>query len=563
MKSRQNTFYFFAFLLALGLRCIQLGAIPLTDSEANWALQAISVAQGGKPLLGGQPGYILLTSIPFFLFESSNFLARFFPALAGSLLVFSPYLFREKLGERVALIAAFLLAAAPGMVAVSRQANGTMLAVTFTVFAWAMWQNERPQWAGVFAGLALLGGASIWMGLLGLGLSWALAQSLVPAADVDETEASPNGGRIRTDERKMAAIYGGATILLVGTLFLFVPSGLGALFSSLIDYLSGWRFASGIPATRPLAAILSYQILAFLFGAGAAIRGLLQKDRLSIQLSLWALVALLLVVIYPARQVGDLVWAALPLWMLAAKELGRHLRLPEIDRGETLGVAMLTVILLAFTWLNVAGMSVLPPDATQVNARLILIFGSLLLLAISLVLIAVGWAQETAVLGGVWGTLIMLGIYTLSAAWAATGLRTPKGVEMWTYGTPVPQAGWLLDSIEQISTVSTGENQSQPITISDVNSPALLWLLRNHEVIQVSVLDPLSAPPLVITPYTTELSLAASYRGQDFVWRQTPNWAVTSNWTKWLVLHEMPQDSEWIILWGRNDIFFDGQNPDQ
>ncbi|MBT7323583.1 MAG: hypothetical protein HN855_00310, partial [Anaerolineae bacterium] len=93
MKSRQPILYFLAFLLALGLRFIQLGALPLTDTEATFALQALALARGSKPLLGAQPGYILLTSIPFYLFESTNFLARFFPALAGSLLVFSPYFF--------------------------------------------------------------------------------------------------------------------------------------------------------------------------------------------------------------------------------------------------------------------------------------------------------------------------------------------------------------------------------------------------------------------------------------------------------------------------------------
>jgi predicted membrane-bound mannosyltransferase len=113
MKSRQFIYYFIAFLLALGLRFIGLGVLPLTDKEASLALQALSLARGENPLLSGQPGYILLTSIPFYLSESTNFLARLIPALAGSLLVFTPYFWRDKLGERAAIIAAFLLAIAP------------------------------------------------------------------------------------------------------------------------------------------------------------------------------------------------------------------------------------------------------------------------------------------------------------------------------------------------------------------------------------------------------------------------------------------------------------------
>ena len=57
--------YGLAFLIALGFRLIQLGATPLTDSEATLALQALHVAQGQAPLLGSQTAYVLFTSILF------------------------------------------------------------------------------------------------------------------------------------------------------------------------------------------------------------------------------------------------------------------------------------------------------------------------------------------------------------------------------------------------------------------------------------------------------------------------------------------------------------------
>src|SRR5574339_586792 len=128
--------YWLAFLIALGFRLIQLGASPLTDSEATLALQALHIAQGKAPLLGPQPGYILLTSVLFAIIESTNFMARFIPALTGSLLVFVPSLFREKIKPLPALILAFFFAVDPGLVALSRQASGTILAVTFLLLAW-------------------------------------------------------------------------------------------------------------------------------------------------------------------------------------------------------------------------------------------------------------------------------------------------------------------------------------------------------------------------------------------------------------------------------------------
>ena len=164
--------YWLAFLIALGLRLIHLGTLPLTDSEARLALQALELARGEAPLLDSQPGYILLTGVLFGIINTTNFLARLLPALVGSALVFAPYFFRDKIKPRPALILAFLFAIDPGLVALSRQANGTMLAVTFLFFAWAMWRHQRLILAGVFAGLALLSGPSLWAGLFTLSLTW-------------------------------------------------------------------------------------------------------------------------------------------------------------------------------------------------------------------------------------------------------------------------------------------------------------------------------------------------------------------------------------------------------
>src|SRR6266542_486856 len=170
--------YWLAFLLALGFRLIQLGATPLADSEATLAMQALNITRGASPFLGPQPAYILATSIFFAVIKSTNFMARFVPAFVGSLLVFTPSFFREQLKPRAALILAFLFAIDPGLVSLSRLASGTILAVTFSLFAAAMWINRRLIAAGILAGLALLSGTSLWAGLLAVGLTWLFIQGL-------------------------------------------------------------------------------------------------------------------------------------------------------------------------------------------------------------------------------------------------------------------------------------------------------------------------------------------------------------------------------------------------
>jgi predicted membrane-bound mannosyltransferase len=85
--------------------------------------------------LGSQPAYIFLTGSTFAVFGSSDFTARLWPALLGGCLVLLPFFFRRPLGRLAALVCAFGLALDPGLVAVSRQAGGPMLAVSFLLLA--------------------------------------------------------------------------------------------------------------------------------------------------------------------------------------------------------------------------------------------------------------------------------------------------------------------------------------------------------------------------------------------------------------------------------------------
>jgi len=563
-KIENNYLYLLAFAIAISLRFIHLGTLPLTDPEADLALQALRVAQGARPLLGPQPGYVLLTSILFFIFGSTNFLARFLPALAGTSMVFIPWFFRNRLKPQPALILAFALAIDPGLVAASRQAGGTILALTFTLLTWAMWQDERPRLAGLFAGLALLSGTPLWIGLLGLVLAWAIRQGKerrpLPGNDREDGPA-PTPKWISSPKLKAALTSGLISMLFIGTLFFFAPNGLSAWLAFLPPFIQGWWTPSGTTISRMLLALLTYQPLAVGLGLFCLVRGLRQGSRRVIRLSLWLLTSFLLALSYPAHQVTDMTWFLLPLWALASIELARHLKLPLENRKEAVGVFVLALIILAFIWLDLAGLANIPIPSQQATVRLLLLVGSLLLLVVSIILVGMGWSRESAIAGGLWGTVAALSIYTLGVAWGATGLRTPAGFELWAPSARPDQAGLLLQTVNDLSDWSLGHVTAQPVTIVGVDSPALNWLLRGYEVEVANVIDPASTPPLIITPPIDDLGLPAAYRGQDFVWRQSPAWnrIGPANFLSWLVLRVTPQDPENIILWARNDLFLDGQ----
>jgi hypothetical protein len=180
-------------------------------------------------------------------------------------------------------------------------------------------------------------------------------------------------------------------------------------------------------------------------------------------------------------------------------------------------------------------------------------------------LVAFGWSPRTARLGATWSFSLFLGAYTFAAAWGASGQRTPNGIELWTPDQPPIQAELLVSSVNDISLFSLGHIESQPVTVLGVASPSLEWALRNHEVEIVTVLDPLDAPPVVITPLMNDLGLPSAYRGQDFTWRQPPSWNNVQgpDWVKWLVYRQLPRETETIILWARDDLFPDARENAQ
>jgi hypothetical protein len=573
--------FWLAFLLALGFRMIQLGASPLTDSEATLALQALHIAQGKAPLLGPQPSYILFTSILFAIIKSTNFMARFLPALVGSTLVFVPYFFRDKIKPLPALILAFFFAVDPGLVALSRQANGTILAVTFLLFAWGMWRNQRAIPAGIFAGLALLSGPSLWAGLFTLGLTWVFLQGMESRRTANAESKIVEPSLVSTSpftgfELRPALLALIVTLLLGGTLFFLSPNGLSAWLSGLPAYLKGWTSASPMTPGRMIFAFLAYEPLGIFLAVLSLIRGYRIKGRRILRTGLWMGVSLLLAIFY--RQTSELVWAIIPLLTLAALELSRAFNIFAEERVEVGVVVLALMILLAYIWFDVSKIALDPSSqlaATTLplfgkniqisGAPYVILLGAILIIILCVSFVAFGWSVRTAWLGTTWAFVLFLGVYSVAAAWGSSGVRSPNGLELWTPDPPPTQADLLLASVDDVSEFSLGHPQSQPVTIMGIDSPALEWILQDRAVEVVDELNPQVAPPIVITPIMNDLGLPSAYRGQDFTWRQQPLWEdiTTPDWIRWLVFRQLPRDNETIILWVRDDLFPDAREASQ
>jgi hypothetical protein len=561
-----------AFMMALVMRLLRLGEMPLSDAEAFWALQAFDLARGEVVEFGPQPGYINLTAFVFFILQASNFAARLIPALAGSALVLAPGLFRDRLGDKTAILLAFFLALDPGLLAVSRMAGGPILSVSLTLLAWGVWRNGYTRLGGFLAGLALLSGSALWHGLLGLGLAFGLLLVFVRGLIYSYSKS-----RVR-----LGTYFAIGAYLLVGSLFLLAPGGLGAGLASLPEAFGRFTGWGGAPIWLPLTALFFYQFPALVLALVTLARLFVQRDTTTIFLGLWLLVSLLLAVLPPARQVADLAWTLVPLWTLAALEITRWLTPPDeivelhafqmedsdemelrpvqISSGfwETFGMALLTVLLILFAWLNFASASLASFLPEQIQLRWILVAGSLALLALSVLLVGFGWSASAALRGFAWGTLAIGTVNLVAMATFAANLRPYPTFEMWPVGSISPAMGVIHAQAQEISQMAYGTDNDLRIMLVGFDSPALRWQFRNWRVTTASAISFDANSDLILIPADSIApELEASYRGAPFPLRAYPLWHfwTSPEWLRWAVNHDGPSVNESVLFWARTDLF--------
>ena len=544
--------------IAFLMRFVLLGKLPLTDSEAVNALQAL----GGEHFIGGEGGYVLLTTAWFFIFGAGEAVARFWPALAGTALALTPWLFRKYLGEKAALLLCFGLAVDAGWVAVSRQANGTSWAGLFVLLTLAALLAKKPALLGAFAGLALLGGPAFWQGAVGLGSAYLLYRFVFqPRQPIEETIENPFAG---FDWKVVFGWFVGA-LLVFGTLLFLIPNGLTAAANGLVQYLMGWSQASAVTVGRMLLGLILSQPLGFLFATVGLVRIIQTKNSLDTFLAVWWLAALALALLYSAREVADLGWALLPMLALAARQLATLLTAAVSFRWTAIAYSIIVVVLLTFAWLSfIAYFQVDRPEVSNFVKVVSTLFPVLLLVGAAFV-IRWFWDEETAGQGAMWGLIAALGLWGLSAAWGGTGLGANPEGQVWRRGAWVDEVDLLQTTLNDLSTWKMRVPGELELVVEGIQSPALRWALRDYlQARFVTSTASASTPALLITVDKPSPELADTYRGQDFVLEVNPKWQLSfKEWLQWTAFKSIPVEKTIVVLWARADLFPDapGFNP--
>ena len=570
--------YLAFFGLALALRCLNLDLHPLNDPEAREALSVLHFLRGQPADLPASPAYFFFTYFGFLLVGPHTWLARLTPALAGSLLTLTPWLFRDVLGRNAALITAALLAISSGLIAASRMADGATLTLLALVVALALLREVARGGssaalfgAAVALGIAIAGGAAFFTGALLLTLTVVLfARSHFGEALAAIAE------RVRSE---MWAVLGALalTVVVVSTVGVIYRAGLGALGESAVRWLLGFGLnAEGRSVFTLPVFLLAYEPLLLIFGLIGAVRAFLRQNAVAQTVAAFALLAFMFVVAYSGREIVDSVWLIAPLAVLAGMAIAELIEAPVArDEWPVTGalVAVLT-LLLGFASiklvqfgeavrLNPALLSNVPGGELITNAAgLILAVLALAVAVLVIYLFAVGWSARAARFGTTITAVGALTAFTLAAGWGLTQLRPTDPVELWWERPVADDLNRLEGTLRHVSDMAVGNEYEVDVTVQAPPDGALAWALRNFtKATFVSDSSAFITSRVVITPQEqVNPELGQAYAGQAFVLHRFwfPDNLFLSAQLDWLAFRRAPAaspvQSERVILWVRQDV---------
>ncbi len=545
-----------AFAIALAFRFIQLGHPALNNYEADIALQALGAARGSEPQYGPHAAYVGLTSLSFIIFSAGDFLARFWPALIGSFVVFIPALYQKFIGRWSAIILAYVLAISPEMVGLSRIIGSPMMSLVFLLLALGFLLQFKPVLSGFSLGMGLMTGSGFWMGFFILGTGYLIAHLVF---NLTEKLTFPKPENNKKFWMRMGFSFA-AALVIVGTGFFLAPANLSGVFAGLITFIQGLIKPTSAPFVLMPLTLIAYTGAAVIFGVWGSLRAILTKNKLDLFLLIWWAFGCIFLFLYPAADPADMIWVTLPLWVLSARVVTSAWHLPDSSRFIVLVTGLLVVAVSAFILFAVR--SLLNQGFAQGEAlnTFLALIGGVVLLVVIVLLVSYGWSQEVALPGLLMGIGVVCCVGLISVSVNSTGLAPDLSQELWYSDKAALSPEYLLVTIDRIHEWNALVDTPLEIAVSDMDAPGMHWALRKYGPVYFLDYVPVSSQPGILITDTLETpEISSGYRGQDLVWSTTALWGQMSpyDYLTWLITRAAPTTSQEVILWVRTDLMPD------
>ena len=559
-------------IIACCLRFCSLGKYPLNDDEA---LSALAAAQGtsyasafviGDDLTKSQPAYESLTRLVFQIFGASDLSARLVPAIAGVILALTPLLAWRVIGLPAAVVWSLLLAISPIFVTTSRSASAASLAAMGWMIAGMAWLgmqgDEQARSYRIFGavglGIVLASGAKAFTGALVIGVTlllWKGASLLMSK----KSEKPPM--KQATDTRYFWVVIGAILVFTMG-LGLSLE-GLANFFDAIAEWFQGWREASPYQISTILVMLPVYSPILLLFGSIGVISALRGREREPLLASLMALVALIVVILYPSKDPEDLIWIVLPLGYLASRILAKLLE-EQLNDPNEMWVSGLTVILLVLMLVASIQLVAIIGEEFEINPqvrfqRFVTLLGFSIVVV---VLFGMGWGWRGARRSVLWVLACLAAILSVSGLWRLNYTdNVVAGRELWRARVASLGLHILLQSLESTSQTNTGIPNGLPIQFLGDPTPSLVWALREQKPMGDDITSENAAPAIVLAPEAIgEINFQSDYIGQSIAIGESWGWKtpIPPKFFKWWLKRSAPVTIEKWLLLIREDIAFLG-----
>lgn len=231
-------------VLVMALRLVQLGAIPLNDSEAHEALAALQRVEpeDNEVIFPLNALGALFNTISFTLFGASDTGARLPTAVAGILLAFSPLLYRRWLGSNGTLLIALGIGISPVALLASRSMSGMVWALLLVMLGgWFTLRFAESRQKGFSLAATICGAGVLLLTtpygiliLLGLfcGVTWG-----VLGGSAEDRRAVPEIAALWSGLE--ALIAAGVAVAVVATGFFTVPQGFSGVAQGIETFFAG------------------------------------------------------------------------------------------------------------------------------------------------------------------------------------------------------------------------------------------------------------------------------------------------------------------------------------
>lgn len=606
-------------VMSLALRFAQLDHAPLNDIEAREALatlRAVNDSAPGEALVSRSPLMQALHVFSFTFLGQGGFAARFPAALGGVLLTLSPLLWRRYVNPLPALVFSLLLTISPAALLAARTSSPAvwtmLLAVVGPWLVLRFVETRARAWAvaatAVFGAMALLVEPAGLLTLIGLAFGVWFAWITDDDLEVDMGRAIRDLWRAWPWESGMLAV--GLAVLMIGTGFFWLPSGLTAVGNLVWSGVQSFSTRlNGAPLAFPLWVALRYEPGIVLAGLLASYRAVRVGGFFERALAGWALAGIVWSLVYVGADASYALWLTLPLTILVGLAVVGWLteRSGPVWQAPGWSVLLHGVITFAL-WMAVGVSAVLlgkyllvdlPGEVTRLgelarellkgvysrnaaqgdvvtvqnapvfvfvlgNIQLRLLVTVLVLLLNGVLFFLAGslWGARTAWRGLALGTLAYLLVFGFGLGGRAA-FKTYDDPREWWYLDPVTHdVDELRATLTEMSLRATGSPHLIGVTAQVPQDGALAWALRSFpNTVFVRGVGPEVSTPAVVMPVTVpQPRMGADYVGKDLILRRM--WAMDSlSWRDslmWLYRGDSllkPVPSEQAMVWVRKDVY--------